>query len=50
MRLMRAAKTTAFSSNCGIDADGARDSRSPQLGVFRFGLLKDREVGVGVLP
>ena len=34
----------------GVDAAGARYSRSLQLGVFRLGLLENRDVGVGVLP
>ena len=29
---------------------GARYSRSLQLGVFRLGLLENRDVGVGILP
>src|SRR3954470_22852798 len=32
------------------NAAGARYFRSPQLGVFRLGLLENRNVGVGVLP
>jgi hypothetical protein len=40
----------ATNRRSGVDATGARDSRSPQLGVFRFGLLKDRDVGVCIFP